>query len=135
MVSLALLRELHAPQVMSPTSIQMTSGTHLRRLRTVMMKISWELKILSSGQTPPSPSLEDHVLRIARRDPGAVYRADRRHRVYGEVHVLRQGCPSNTQHLILDVSDYCRTQSYIALAGAVRKCCSRTSTEVAYEAS
>ena len=39
------------------------------------------------GHTPSSRSLEDHVLRVARRDPGAVHRGAQRHKVYGEVPV------------------------------------------------
>ena len=39
-----------------------------------MMKIQRELIFFQLGQAPLPLTLEDRVLQIARRDPGAVYR-------------------------------------------------------------
>ena len=52
---------------------------------------------------------------MARGDPGAVHRAAQRHRVYAEVPVQRKGLPHDTQHLMHDVRDHWRSQSYNAL--------------------
>ena len=67
------------------------------------------------GKAPPSRSLEDHVLQIARRDSGAVYRAALRQVDDEEVPIRPQGIPYNTQHLMHDVRGYWRIQGYSAL--------------------
>ena len=41
------------------------------------------------GQARSARSLEDHVLQMARGDPGPVHRVAQRHTVYGEVSVLQ----------------------------------------------
>ena len=50
-----------------------------------------------------------------RRDPGAVHRAAERHKENGECPVSQEGLSYNTQHMIHDVRDYWRNQSYSAL--------------------
>ena len=67
-------------------------------------------------QAPSSISLEDHLLQVARRDPGAVHRAAQRHEVHGEFPVLPHGFPCSAQHMIHDVRDYWRNPSYNCLA-------------------
>ena len=59
-----------------------------------------------------SPSLDDHVFHVGRRDPGAVRRADP---VYGECPGLPQGFLYYTQNKIHDVRDHWRHQRYNAL--------------------
>ena len=49
------------------------------------------LRILGSDKAPLPISLENHVLQMARGDPGAVYRAAQRQAVHGEVPILPQG--------------------------------------------
>ena len=67
------------------------------------------------GQSPSSLSLEDYVLQIVRRDPSEVHRATQRHVAYGEFPALQQGFLYNTPHMIHDVRNYWRNQSYRAL--------------------
>ena len=58
------------------------------------------------GEAPPPSSLEDHVVQIARGDPGAVCRAAQRQAEDGEVPILPQGLLDNTQHSMHDVGDH-----------------------------
>ena len=74
-----------------------------------MTKIISELEILSSDKR------HLHVLQMARGDPGAVHRAAQRHRVYAEAAVLQKGLPHDNQHLMHDVRDHWRSQSFNAL--------------------
>ena len=77
-------------------------------LRTATMKIEWELAFFSSGEC---------LKKVFRRhgDAGSVQRAAQRRRVHGEVPVLRQGHPYNTQNVVHQVRDFWRSQSYNAL--------------------
>ena len=67
------------------------------------------------GRALPPRGLEDHVLEIARGDPGAVYRAAEMQAVFGTVPVFPQGILYNTQHLMYDMKDSRRNQGYSAL--------------------
>ena len=66
------------------------------------------------GQAPSSPVPEDYCVQTARRDPGAVLRAAQRKGVLEEVPLL-QGHLYNAQHLVHQVRDRWRSQSYNAL--------------------
>ena len=108
MVSLAPLPEQEAPQVMGPTSFKKKVEPTFWSIADGDDEDLVGVDKSQLGQPQSSLSLEDHVLEMARRVPGAGHRAAQKHMVHGEYPAPPQGFLYSTQHLVHHVRDYWR---------------------------